>query len=201
MPLPQTLLANPPRLRRSRNRVTFNGHQINLKPSTPRHLRRKTTPQRCPKVLGYRITAARTRQTVATIFDDQRLDLGQFPHLMPQRLGITPHQPLPAPPTSRGLQLDDTLTLRGGNQRPLAPGLPRRPSALPLRLPLRRSRLRLRMLGTGRRGCSTSQPNFAVSSSMPSLPLRVRQSAARNARRWPESAPASRETVPPVARE
>ena len=87
---------------------------------------------------------------MATIFDDQRLDLGQFPHLMPPWLSIAPRQLPPASPTSRGLQLDDTLTLRGGNQRPLAPGMPRLSPVLPLRFPLRRRWLRMRMLRTGR---------------------------------------------------
>ena len=84
------------------------------------------------------------------VFGHMRLDLGQFPHLMPQRLGVVARE-LRATTSAFGrFEWLHVVALVGGNQRSfvfLVAGLP---AAFFLRLAFRRLRLGVRMLRAGR---------------------------------------------------
>ena len=83
---------------------------------------------------------------MALIFDDDRLDFGQFPHLMPQRVAIAASQLLAAAPTRIWFEGDDLVASLGWNQRPFVPRMAGLAAAIALRLGLVGRRLRVRML-------------------------------------------------------
>jgi hypothetical protein len=92
----------------------------------------------------------RADQSMPLVFRDQRLDLGNFPDLVPQRFRVTASERFTTPPTCLGFERDDGLTLLGGNQRPFVFGMSRLTAGLLAgRLALRRG-LRVWMLRAGR---------------------------------------------------
>ena len=93
-----------------------------------------------------RLPAGRATKPMPLILAHVRLDLGQFPHLMPQRLRVTTRQLLAAAPTFAGLKRLYVVALFGGNQRPLMFRMARLPAASLFRLPLLPPRLCVRML-------------------------------------------------------
>ena len=96
-----------------------------------------------------RVAAAGTAQAMLLILGDQRFDLGQFIHLMPQRCGIAARQFRAAPATLVRLERNDSVALIGGNQRPFVPGMSRLTAVILLRLRPRFQRLGMRMLRAG----------------------------------------------------
>jgi hypothetical protein len=83
------------------------------------------------------------------IFSHVRLDLGQFPDLMPARLGIVAGQFRAAAATLRGLHRLNVIALFGGNEWSLVLRMARLSAALLLGFGLSR-RLGVRMLRTRR---------------------------------------------------
>ena len=63
-----------------------------------------------------RFAATRARQPMPLILGHMRLDLGQFPHLMPQRLGVAAGELRAAAATLGRLQRLNVVALVGGNQ-------------------------------------------------------------------------------------
>ena len=84
------------------------------------------------------------------VLTDQRLDLRQFPNLMPQRRGITAPQTPAALATNRRRERYHLLALIAGDQGPLVLGMPRLTARPLFRLGLGRSGFGVGMLGTGR---------------------------------------------------
>ena len=84
-----------------------------------------------------RHATTRTRQPLLLIFGDNRLDLGKFPHLVPQRIGVPTAQRATATAARRRRQQDDFITLLRRNQRPGPLGMARLPTRLSRRLRLR----------------------------------------------------------------
>ncbi len=84
------------------------------------------------------------------VLTDQRLDLRQFPNLMPQRRGITAPQTPAALATNRRRERYHLLALIAGDQGPLVLGMPRLTARPLFRLELGRSGFGVGMLGTGR---------------------------------------------------
>lgn len=97
-----------------------------------------------------RDAAARTVQAVALIFRDLRLDLGDFPDLVPERFDVVSGQGATAQATRRRLQADNLMTLLGRNQRPFVLGMPRLSASFLATLLLLRSRFSMGMLGARR---------------------------------------------------
>jgi hypothetical protein len=87
-----------------------------------------------------------TSQAVSLRFGDDRLDLGQFPHWMPPRLGEYPPQSRAAAATRGRHQRHDLLALLDGNQRPLLLGMARLTAGLLAALVPRRRRCDTRVL-------------------------------------------------------
>jgi len=68
------------------------------------------------------------------IFGDDRLDQGQFPHLMPERVVIRSSEPDPAVSTGLGTHCHDRRPVLSGNKRLLVLLMPRLAPAVLLRL-------------------------------------------------------------------
>ena len=79
-----------------------------------------------------------------------RLDLGQFPHLVPQRLRVAARELRAAAPALGRPERLHVVTLVGGNQGPLVFLVAGLPAAFLLRLAFRRLRPGVRMLRAGR---------------------------------------------------
>jgi hypothetical protein len=87
---------------------------------------------------------------MALIFGNGRLDLGQFPHLLPQRVEIgamvVAAKALAVATAGRRLEHHDVVALLGRNQRPFVLGMAGLSAAVALRIRLDRRRLGVRML-------------------------------------------------------
>ena len=94
--------------------------------------------------------ATRTHQPMQLIFGHMRLDGGNLPDLMPQRLGVAASQPLAATTARRRLDGDHVLALLAGKQRPIVLGMPRLTTRFLAALVARRRRFGMGMLDTGR---------------------------------------------------
>ena len=108
---------------------------------------------------------------------DVRLDLGQFPHLMPQRLGSLPESLLLQRRHSVGLKLN-VVALLGGNQGSLLLLVTGLPATFLLRLAFPRLRAGVGMLRAGgQRGIlrvqSNSRLRFLIRSSSESAKART----------------------------
>ena len=84
-----------------------------------------------------------------SIFGDQRLNDGELPHLVPQRLRIVALQPRGTPTARRGMNMDHRLALFDRNQRSRVLVVARLPAATSPVLSLRSQRFRMRVLAAG----------------------------------------------------
>ena len=124
------------------------GHQQSGEGDEPRTRlpRRYSLRKRCTRTLA----AAGTDEPVLLIFGDDRLDLGQFPHLMPKWFRISPCQLRGTASTSCWFQGHDVLALLRGYQLALMSRMAKLTTSLLLRiLAFRPWRLSMRMLATG----------------------------------------------------
>ncbi len=94
--------------------------------------------------------AMKAAQTMTLVLGDKRLDLRQFPNLMPKGIAIVAPQRSATLAAGGRFKRHYFLALVGGNQRPLVLGVPRLTTRPVLRLGLGRSRFGVGMLGTGR---------------------------------------------------
>jgi hypothetical protein len=97
-----------------------------------------------------RLGAAAANESVALVFCDVRLDLRQFPDLMPQRRRIASAQTLTATTALARFERLNVVALLRGEQRPLVLGMARLTASFPFRLGLRGWRFGVRMLRTRR---------------------------------------------------
>jgi hypothetical protein len=67
--------------------------------------------------------ATRTAQPMPLIFSDDRLNLGQFPDLMPRRASIIAREDRTATPTLFRFKRKDFLAFLRGNQRSFVSGM------------------------------------------------------------------------------
>ncbi len=121
-------------------------HRRERDQSRPRGARRHAVRQ----LAARRHATPRARQPMALILGDDRLDLRQFPHLMPPRVAIPTGQLLVAASAGVRFEHDDRVALFHGNQRPLVPRMTRLTAAIAFRLRLGRGRFGVRMLRGGR---------------------------------------------------
>ena len=147
--LPQHLFqkqAHPPlRLSKTTHQEHHQGDQLRTG-LTSRNTRRQIGTRRDP--------ACGAQQTMKLIFRHERSISGDFPDLMPPRLGVISCQPVPTAATGRRLERHHLAAFLGGNQGPLVFGMTRLATAfLPGSAaggPWRRG-LGMRMLRTGRK--------------------------------------------------
>ena len=97
-----------------------------------------------------RFATARADQPMPLVFGDVRLDLGQFPDLMPQRLGVAARKLPAATRHSVGLSGCTSSHWSAGDQGPLVLRVPGLAAAFLLRLASGRLRPVVRMLRAGR---------------------------------------------------
>jgi site-specific DNA recombinase len=95
---------------------------------------------------------ARADEAMPLVFGDDGSDLGEFPHLVPQRLEVNAVERSPAPTASVGHTRHHRLAVPDRDQCPLVLLVPRLPAATPLRLGLRRDRFGVRVGGRRRHG-------------------------------------------------
>ncbi|XBH03585.1 recombinase family protein [Singulisphaera sp. Ch08] len=112
-----------------------------------------------------RLTASGTGETMKSIFIDEGLDLGQFGHLMDQRLGVVAPKPLTASATRLRLAVDGLAQLLRRHQGTVGFAMSRLPTALLAagrsgRPPLQADRIRRRWLG--RVGGVELEPCFEI---------------------------------------
>jgi hypothetical protein len=86
------------------------------------------------------------------VLDDQRLDLGEFPHLVAQRRGVLTGQPSSTSAAGRWLEGDDVVTLLRGQERAPVLGVAGLTAPLARRPGLGPWRLGVGMFGTRRYG-------------------------------------------------
>jgi hypothetical protein len=82
------------------------------------------------------------------VLGDGRFDLGQFPHLMPQRLGVAAGELRAATPTLGRLENLNIIAIARGQQRALVLLVARLAAAFVLRFRLAGRRFGVRMLAT-----------------------------------------------------
>ena len=127
--------------------LTIEGHQQCRKGHQPwsrlalRHTDGQFRTRRC--------AAVGTLQPMQLVLRHVRLDLGQLPHLMPQRLRVAARKVVAATPTFGGLARLNVVALLGGNQGPLVFLVTGLPATFLLRLAFPRLRACVRMLGAG----------------------------------------------------
>ena len=125
-----------------------------------------------------RFATAGACQPMQLVLRHVRLDLGQFPHLMPQRFRVAARELLAATPTFGRPQRLHVVALVGGNQGPLVFLVAGLPATFLLRLAFRRLRPGVWMLRAGRqRGILRGQSHYAlrVSRSAPAATPRRRE--------------------------
>src|SRR3990172_1843925 len=100
----------------------------------------------CGQLRTGRFTAGGTCQPMPLVLGHDGLDLGQFPHLVPQRLRVAARELLATTPTFSRLEWLHAVAVFGGNQRPLVLFVAGLPATLLLRLAFGRLRPGVRML-------------------------------------------------------
>ncbi len=167
------------KLRRSPLALTIVGHQQcgESHQSRARLTLRHARGQLCTR----RFSAARTGQPMPLMLGDQRLDRGQFPHLMPQRLRVAARQLFPTTTACGRLQRLHVVAVFDWNQRPLVLLVAGLPTALLLRFPFPRGGPGVRMLRAGRRRRVLRRLAFHLPSQLLKLRFQFRQSSQQRA--------------------
>lgn len=115
-------------------------------------------------------TRALALRQMPLVFGDVRRDLGEFPHLMPHRLGIPAGEFGSAAAALGWFKRHDGVAFAGGHQWPLVLLMPRRPAPLLLGLRLLQRRLGVRRLHARRPRRilrRLGQPRFQLGRSAP----------------------------------
>ena len=135
-----------------------------------RHERDQFRPRLADRYAGRqrstgRLAATGTTQAMALIFGDERLDCGEFVHLMPERITVAAREFCPAPAAGGRLEWHHLVAFLGRNQRPLVAGMPWLAATFLLRFRRGLHRLGMRMLrARGQRGILRSlvEPGLQV---------------------------------------